>query len=198
MVDARPEPVPGEIVEETIRCGAVAIIRAFHGLLGKVLAELIAEGQSDPAIVRKLFDEHIRDRRAADAAEIERTKANGQLMPDTDPEVLLDAVFGAIYYRFLLRSAPLTEQYGADLVRQVFNGVRARPKLSRRASPKKTRVPGSVARDSQIAAKKTAMRSRAQSGKKADERRRHTVPRIGTAVRLQESSRGPRHQRASA
>jgi hypothetical protein len=103
------------------------LVRALHGLLGKVLAELIAEGQSEPAIVRQLFDEHLRGRRAADAAEIERGKANGELIADTDPELVLDAVFGAIYYRLLLRSAPLTEQYGADLVKQVFNGVKVRP-----------------------------------------------------------------------
>jgi AcrR family transcriptional regulator len=126
MVDARPEPLAGETAEETIRRGAVAIIRALQGLLGKVLAELIAEGQSEPAIVRKLFDEHIRGRRAADAAEIERAKAKGELVADADPELLLDEVFGAIYYRLLFRSAPLTEQYGEDLVRQVFNGVKVR------------------------------------------------------------------------
>jgi AcrR family transcriptional regulator len=127
IVDARPEPVRAGTAEETIRRGAVAIIRALHGLLGKVLAELIAEGQSEPAIVRQLFDEHLRGRRAADAAEIERGKANGELRGDTDPELVLDAVFGAIYYRLLLRSAPLTEQYGTDLVTQVFNGVKVRP-----------------------------------------------------------------------
>jgi AcrR family transcriptional regulator len=127
MVDARPEPVRAETAEETIRRAAVAIIRALHGFLGKVLAELIAEGQSEPAIVRQLFEEHLRGRRATDAAEIERGKANGELLADSEPELVLDAVFGAIYYRLLLRSAPLTEQYGLDLVQQVFNGVKVRP-----------------------------------------------------------------------
>jgi AcrR family transcriptional regulator len=132
MVDARPEPIRGETAEETIRLGAVAIIRALHGLLGKVVAELIAEGQSEPAIVRTLFDEQLRGRRAADAAEIERGKANGELVAEADPELLLDAVFGGIYYRLLLRSAPLNEQYGKDLVKQVFNGVKVPPSQPRR------------------------------------------------------------------
>jgi AcrR family transcriptional regulator len=139
IVDARPEPVRAETAEETIRRGALAIIRALQGFLGKVLAELIAEGQSEPAIVRKLFDEHLQGRRAADAAEIERGKANGELVADTDAELVLDAVFGAIYYRLLLRSAPLTEQYGADLVKQVFSGVRVRPhKPSRRTADRRS------------------------------------------------------------
>ena len=121
---ARPPLVPSETAEEAIRGAAVALIRAFHGVLGKVVAELIAEGQSEPAIVRELFDEHIRGRRADDAAQIERGKASGELGAAADPELLIDAIFGAIYYRLLFRSAPLTVEYGEALVTQVFQGVR--------------------------------------------------------------------------
>lgn len=35
IVDARPEPVPGETAEETIRRGVVAIIRAFARAAGQ-------------------------------------------------------------------------------------------------------------------------------------------------------------------
>ena len=161
MVDARPEPMRGKTAEETIRRGAVAIIRALQGLLGKVVAELIAEGQSEPAIVRQLFDEHLRGRRAADAAEIERGKANDELLADADPELLLDAVFGAIYYRLLLRSAPLTEQYGVDLVKHVFNGVKVRRSLpSRRVADRRFARPGRRRR------KITSGKSRARPGQR--------------------------------
>jgi NAD(P)-dependent dehydrogenase (short-subunit alcohol dehydrogenase family) len=35
-------------------------------------------------------------------------------------------VFGAIFYRLLFRSSPLTEEFSDKLVRQVFRGARAR------------------------------------------------------------------------
>jgi AcrR family transcriptional regulator len=124
-VAALPPPSVGT-AEQAIRDAARALIRAFNGQLGKVMSELIAEGQSEPAIVRELFDNHIRGRRAANAADIERGKASGELASDAEPELILDAVFGAIYYRLLLRSAPLTEEFGDELVRQVFRGARAR------------------------------------------------------------------------
>jgi hypothetical protein len=41
------------------------------------------------------------------------------------PELLNDAVFGAIYYRMLLRSAPLTKRFGEELVEQVILGHRS-------------------------------------------------------------------------
>ena len=49
------------------------------------------------------------------------------MAPDIDAELLLDLIFGAIYYRLLLRSAPLSEQYGEQLVSQAFRGLRTGP-----------------------------------------------------------------------
>lgn len=112
-------------VEEAIRVKALHLIKEFNGLFGKVMAELIAEGQSDPSILRELFESHIHIRRAATAADIEQAKATGELAPDVNAELLIDAIFGSIYYRLLLRHTPLTEQYGNELVDQVFRGVRA-------------------------------------------------------------------------
>src|SRR6266404_1744405 len=37
---------------------------------------------------------------------------------------LNDAIFGAIYYRLLLRSGPLTRRFGEELVEQVLRGNR--------------------------------------------------------------------------
>jgi AcrR family transcriptional regulator len=124
-VDALPPPSDGT-AEEAIRDAARTLIRALNGRLGKVLSELIAEGQSEPEILRELFDQHIRGRREANAAEIERGKASGELATDVDPELIIDAVFGAIFYRLLFRSTPLTEKFGDKLVRAVFRGARAR------------------------------------------------------------------------
>ena len=46
---------------------------------------------------------------------------------ETDPELLNDAIFGAIYYRLLLRTGPLTRRFGEELVEQVIRGHRAGP-----------------------------------------------------------------------
>src|ERR1700757_1966303 len=43
--------------EDAIRNAAVTLVRAFKGLPGKIVAELIAEGQSDPEVLRSLFDQ---------------------------------------------------------------------------------------------------------------------------------------------
>jgi len=111
-------------VEEAIRIKALYLIKEFNGLFGKVMADLIAEGQSDPSILRELFESHISTRRASSLVDIEQAKANGELASNVNAELLIDAIFGPIYYGLLLRHTPLTEQYGNELIDQVFRGVR--------------------------------------------------------------------------
>jgi AcrR family transcriptional regulator len=109
--------------EEAIRVKMRRLIKEFNGLFGKVMAELIAEGQSDPSILKELYERHIRLRRESTVADIERGKANGEFAADVDPELLIDAIFGPIYYRMLLRLGPLTEQYGDGLISQAVRGT---------------------------------------------------------------------------
>jgi AcrR family transcriptional regulator len=136
---ALPSPSVGT-AEEAIREVARALIGPLNGQLGKVLSELIAEGQSEPAILRELFDEHIRGHQEANAADIERGKTSGELTRDADPELIIDAVFGAIFYRLLFRTAPLTEEFSDKLVRQVFRGVRATSgEITTRSKPRRVK-----------------------------------------------------------
>jgi len=120
------EVPPTATVEEAIRIKALYLVKEFNGLFGKVMADLIAEGQSDPSILRELFQSHIRTRRDATIIDIEHAKASGELASGVDAELLIDAIFGPIYYGLLLRHTPLTEQYVNSLIDQVFSGVRPR------------------------------------------------------------------------
>jgi AcrR family transcriptional regulator len=112
--------------EESLRARVRQLIDAFHGPFGKVVAGVIAEGQSEPAIRQQFFERLVGPRRAAAIADLERGKQAGELRPDTDPELVNDAIFGAIYYRLLLRSSPLTRRFGEQLVEQVLRGHRAK------------------------------------------------------------------------
>jgi AcrR family transcriptional regulator len=111
--------------EESLRLRVRQLIDAFNGPFGKIVAGLIAEGQSEPAIRQEFFDRLISPRRTAAIADLQRAKTAGELRSETEPELLNDAIFGAIYYRLLLRSGPLTRRFGEELVEQVIRGHRA-------------------------------------------------------------------------
>ena len=53
----------------------------------------------------------------------QRGQSAGELRSDSEPDLLNDAVFGAIYYRFLLHSGPLNRPFGEELVEQVIRGT---------------------------------------------------------------------------
>jgi len=130
----RPAELPATLTaEDALRAKMRHLITVLNGFFGKVVSELIAEGQSDPDILREFYEQHVSLRRAAAVEDIERGKATGEFSADTNPELLLDAMVAPLYYRLLLRFAPLTEKYGNDLIDQVLLGVRMKPKPS---SPK--------------------------------------------------------------
>ncbi len=111
--------------EESLRFRARRLIDAFNGPFGKIVAGLIAEGQSEPAVLQEFFDRWVKPRRNATIADIERGKNSGEMRSESEPDLLNDAIFGAIYYRMLLRSAPLTRRFGEELVEQVLRGHRS-------------------------------------------------------------------------
>ena len=111
--------------EESLRFRARSLIKAFNGPFGRIVAGLIAEGQSEPAVLQEFFDRWISPRRNATITDLQRGKDAGELRSETEPALLNDAIFGAIYYRMLLRSGPLTRRLGEDLVEQVILGHRS-------------------------------------------------------------------------
>lgn len=120
------QPPRTKTAEDSIRYKVRRMIVEFNGFFGKVMADLIAEGQSDPNILRELYESHMQQRRASTIADIEGGIASGELAAETNPEILVDAIFAPVYYRLLLRFAPMTEQYGDELVTQALRGATGR------------------------------------------------------------------------
>ena len=115
----------GQTAEESLHLRVRRLIDAFNGPFGKIVAGLIAEGQSEPAVLQEFFGRWVSPRRNATIADLQRGKNAGELRSDTEPELLNDAIFGAIYYRLLLRSGPLTKRFGEELVEQIIRGHRS-------------------------------------------------------------------------
>jgi len=126
-MDGKVEVPQASSAEAAIRAKVRHLISEFNGLFGKVMAELIAEGQNDSAVLHELYESHISLRRASTIADIERGKGAGEFPSDTDPELLVDAIVGPMYYRLLLRLTPLTQEYGDNLIDQILRGLRLDP-----------------------------------------------------------------------
>jgi hypothetical protein len=73
---APPEPISAKTAEATIRGTTHRVVRAFNGMFGKVMADLIAEGQHDPAILQELYQNHLKLRRDVVVAAVDHGKGS--------------------------------------------------------------------------------------------------------------------------
>ncbi|WP_422927866.1 TetR/AcrR family transcriptional regulator [Singulisphaera sp. PoT] len=102
--------------EQAIRTQVRELIRLFNGFFGKVAAEIIAEGQSDPTILAEYCQRYMFKRRAFSAGVLEHARVRGELKRPIDPELFIDMIYGPIYFRLLVRHLPLDEAFGDALV----------------------------------------------------------------------------------
>jgi AcrR family transcriptional regulator len=102
-----------------------AWIRVVKGTVtGRTLVGLIAEVQRDPELAEIWREHFIGPVRAHHRTMIERALARGEVSADTDPEVVLDLIYGAAYHRLLQSHLPLTDRFAQAVVDTVVAGVR--------------------------------------------------------------------------
>ena len=89
----------------------------------QTLKALVAEAQGDRAMAAMLRERVIAPRRAAGRRLLERGIRDGTIDPATDPDIVLDAVFGALWYRLLLGHLPVDRAFALTLVDQLFRWV---------------------------------------------------------------------------
>ena len=87
---------------------------------GKVAAEMIAAGQSEPAVLREFRDRYVLKRRKVAVKALEDAFSSGEMKRSVDPELLLDLIFGPIYFRLLVKHQPLDQAFGKNLLDYVL------------------------------------------------------------------------------
>ncbi|MBA3906930.1 MAG: TetR/AcrR family transcriptional regulator [Pseudonocardiales bacterium] len=88
------------------------------------LAGLMAQSVLDPEFATPFRKRFLFRRRAALRTVFERGRARGEIAPDIDTELLIDVVFGVLWYRLLVEHAPLSEDAGRELAALVLRAVR--------------------------------------------------------------------------
>jgi AcrR family transcriptional regulator len=114
-------------LEDVLTFHVGSLARLFRDTeAGRLMADLMAAGQTDPEI-RAALDEHwLRPRRQIGAGLLRDAVDRGELDPGTDVAATVDQLFAPVYYRLLLGHEPLHDELAATLVRQMLNGLRLR------------------------------------------------------------------------
>jgi AcrR family transcriptional regulator len=118
-------PFPEKLsATEAITQQIASLIQAFSGEYGQIVAQIIAEGQADPEALASYRDRFIYPRRAAAKAIIQQGIENGEFDPNLDPELAIDVLYGAIYFRLLVGHLPLDSQFAEELPRWALKALR--------------------------------------------------------------------------
>jgi AcrR family transcriptional regulator len=100
------------------------LIRVFLSPRGRVVAALLAGGQSDPELIAAFRDRFLWPRRKQAYKTLERGIRRGELARGIDLDLALDSLYGPIYMRFLIRHDILREGFADDLCRLVLRSLR--------------------------------------------------------------------------
>jgi AcrR family transcriptional regulator len=102
------------------------LIRVFRSQRGKVVAALLAGGQSDPELIEAFRDRFLWPRRKQAYQTLQRGIDRGELPADSDFDLILDSLYGPIYMRFLIRHAKLEESFADEVCGLVMEGLKRR------------------------------------------------------------------------
>lgn len=105
------------------------LIHVFLSPRGKVVAALLAGGQSDPELIEAFRERFLWPRRRQAYKTLQRGIDRGEIPRDTNLDLVLDSLYGPIYMRFLIRHAELREDYADQICRVVLRGCE-RPRNS--------------------------------------------------------------------
>jgi AcrR family transcriptional regulator len=84
---------------------------------------LTTEIQHDPALARELLDRLLGPLLEVTRQRIVRGQASGQIDATADPGIVVELLFGPLFHRWLLRTAPLDDAYADAVAAHVLRAI---------------------------------------------------------------------------
>lgn len=119
-----PQPHTGSAIND-IFLQVTNLTKFLISREGKVINELIAEGQYDSNLAEAYLSRYFKPRRLDSRHILERGVESGELRKDLDIELCIDLIYGPIFYRLLITRAPIDEDFIKSLIRYALEGIKA-------------------------------------------------------------------------
>lgn len=90
---------------------------------GKIINEIIAEGQFDQKLAEAYRMIYFKPRRLDSRCILERGISRGELKKELDIELVIDLIFGPLFYRLLITGDVVDETFINNIVNYAFKGI---------------------------------------------------------------------------
>ncbi|MDT3426979.1 AcrR family transcriptional regulator [Paenibacillus forsythiae] len=118
-----PIPDTGSVFNNVLM-HAANLVRFLTSREGKIITELIGEGQFDSGLAEAYRTRYFQPRRLEARQLFERGVERGELKKDLDIELSIDLIYGPIFYRLLVIGGELDDTYVQNLVASAFEGIK--------------------------------------------------------------------------
>jgi AcrR family transcriptional regulator len=120
-------------LREDIRLQIKELCKVLTSRSGRVLRALLGGGQSDPELIDAFRSQWMEPRRVKGREILSKAVLTGEMRSDIDLDVALDALYGPIYLRFLVKHLPLDNSFVDQLCDSAFEGLLAKTPAQRRS-----------------------------------------------------------------
>lgn len=123
-----PVPDTGSVLRD-ITIQASSLAHFLTSREGKVINELIAEGQFDLKLAEVYRLRYFNPRRLDSRRILERGVQRGELKQDLDLELCIDLIYGPLFYRLLVTGEPVDESFLKKIIGYAFSGIQLKDNL---------------------------------------------------------------------
>ncbi|MFS0841058.1 TetR/AcrR family transcriptional regulator [Paenibacillus sp. 1P03SA] len=119
-----PVPDTGSAMNDIV-IHATNLTRFLTSREGKIITELLGEGQFDAGLAEAYRTRFFRPRRLEARGLLEKGIQLGVLKKELDIDICIDLIYGPIFYRLLVTGDTLDEPYVQHLVLTALDGIRS-------------------------------------------------------------------------
>ncbi|CAN7728311.1 TetR/AcrR family transcriptional regulator [Variovorax sp. LjRoot290] len=87
------------------------LVEEYSGWSGRIVSQIMAEGQGDPDVLREFRERFWYGRRAVVREVVEQARLRGEFRSDIDTELQMDVMYAPIYFRLLMGHLPLDKKF---------------------------------------------------------------------------------------
>lgn len=108
---------------DDIRWQIRRLVKVYGGEVGRTVREMIGSAQFDKKTLELFNEGYLKPRRTAAKEALDRGIKQGEFRADLDPEFIIDALYGPIYYRLLTGGAIGDESFLATIETFVLGSI---------------------------------------------------------------------------
>lgn len=87
------------------------LVEEYSGWSGRIVAQIMAEGQGDPDVLREFRERFWYGRRAVVREVVEEARRRGEFRSDMDTELQMDVLYAPVYFRLFMGHLPLDKKF---------------------------------------------------------------------------------------